>query len=114
MGPRVDFLEAWKRSRRAQGRSRDTDLRLGALASRSCWHMCPSVGLVDYDKFQWSRFYPQNQVYIHLFTEVEMKTVSEVDVFSLAPFMLLKISRTAKPICDRMRDSNYSGCLIGK
>lgn len=70
--------------------------------------MCPSVGLVDYDKFQWSRFYPQNQVYIHLFTEGEMKTVSEVDVFSLAPFMLLKISRTAKPICDRMRDSQLS------
>lgn len=49
---------------------------------------------MDYDKFQWSRFYPQNQVYIHLFTEVETKTVSEVDVFSFAPFMLLKISVT--------------------
>lgn len=39
--------------------------------------MCSSVGVVNYDKFQWSRFYPQNRVYIHLFTEVEMKTVSE-------------------------------------
>lgn len=37
-----------------------------------------------------------------------MKTVSEVDVFSFAPFMLLKISRTVKPICGRMRDSQLS------
>lgn len=56
--------------------------------------MCSSVGIVDYDKFRWSRFYPQNQVYIHLFTEVETETVSEVDVFSFVPFMLLKISVT--------------------